>query len=280
MSKVGDQMRQDLALAGYSMTTQEDYWRSARAYASHFRRCPSTLGREELREYVGYLNTLGLSASRVRDHYAALTFLYRKTLGRPDEVSFLSWPKQPKTLPVVLSPHELMCLFSALKEPVYRIVAMVMYGAGLRISEVLKLEIGDIDSKREVIRIRHGKGNKPRETMLSPLLLTALRAYWKQCRPPRPSLFVSPRTASPVRAVTVRAALHRACVEAGIDRKVTPHVLRHSFATHLHEQGIELRIIQVLLGHDSLETTTRYVQVAHHVVAATPSPLDRLPPSR
>jgi integrase/recombinase XerD len=276
MSKVGDQMRQDLALAGYAKSTQEQYWKLARKFVAYFRRCATTLGREQLRQYVQHLNTLGLSASRIHDHYAALTFLYRKTLGRPDEISFLSWPRQPKTLPVVLSRSELLCLFSALREPVYRVMALVMYAAGLRIEEAVTLEVEDIDSKRGVIRIRHAKGNKSRETMLSPVLLTALRAYWRQCRPPRPSLFVAPRTGGPVRPATVRAALHSACVEARIERKVTPHVLRHSFATHLLDQGTSLRIIQVLLGHDSIETTTRYVQVAERVVAATPSPLDRL----
>jgi site-specific recombinase XerD len=279
MATIGDQMRQDLALAGYAKHTQESYWRLARAFVAHFRRCPTTLGRKELREYVAYLNTRSMSASRLKDHYAALTFLYRKTLGRPDEISFLSWPRQPKTLPVVVSVKELMCLFSALREPVYRAIALVMYGAGLRISEAVQLEVQDIDSKRGVIRIRHGKGNKPRETMLSPTLLAALRAYWKHCRPPQPLLFVSPRKAQPVRQATVRAALRRARVEVGINRKVTPHSLRHSFATHLLDQGTSLRIIQVLLGHESIETTTRYVQVAERVVARTPSPLERLPKS-
>jgi site-specific recombinase XerD len=276
MAKIGDQMRRDLALAGYAKHTQETYWRLARKFVAHFNRCPTELGREQLREYVEHLNKQGMSASRLSDHYAALTFLYKKTLGRPDEISFLSWPRQSKTLPVVLSARELLCLFSALREPVYRAIALVMYAGGLRITEAIELEVQDIDAERGVIRIRHGKGKKARETMLSPTLLAALRAYWKRFRPPLPLLFVSPRNQQRVRQATVRAALHRARIEAGINRSVTPHGLRHSFATHLLDHGTSLRVIQVLLGHSSIETTTRYVHVAERVVARTQSPLERL----
>jgi integrase/recombinase XerD len=278
MSTIGDRMRQDLALAGYAKHTQEVYWSAARRFVGFFRRCATTLGREELREYVEHLNSQGLSASRLKDHYAALTFLYRKTLGRPDEVSFLSWPRQRSPLPTVLSPEEVARLLEKLQTPRYRAIAMVMYGAGLRISEATALEVGDIDAARGVLRVRCGKGGKGREVMLSPKLLSALRAYWRQERPPLPYLFVSPRTGRPLREEAVRVALRLARTEAGIDKHVSNHVLRHSFATHLLDQGTELAVIQAVLGHASIRSTTRYARVTTSKIVGTVSPLDRLPP--
>jgi site-specific recombinase XerD len=276
MGLIGDQMRQDLALAGYSQSTQRMYWSDARALVVRFRKSATEIGRVELRQYVDELMASGVSPSRIKLHFAALKFLYEKTLGRPELVSFLSWPKQPKTLPRVLSPEEVASLFDALRAPKYRAVAMVMYGAGLRIAEACALEVTDIDAARRVIHVRHGKGNKPRDVVLSPRLLIALRLYWKLERPPLPFLFVGKGTRA-MSPQSMRDAIKRARADAGLRGVVTAHALRHSFATHLLEAGTDIRVIQQLLGHSRLGTTAGYTQVAHTLVAKTESPFDSLP---
>jgi site-specific recombinase XerD len=154
---------------------------------------------------------------------------------------------------------------------------MVLYGAGLRISEALALEVTDIDGARGVLRIRHGKGDRAREAKLSPMLYTWLRSYWAAERPPRPYLFASPHSGRPPKQATVVRALALAAEQAGISKRVTPHVLRHSFATHLLDAGTDLRVIQVLLGHQSIKTTVRYTRVSTALVRQTPSPLELLP---
>jgi site-specific recombinase XerD len=213
-------------------------------------------------------------------HLAALLFLYRKTLGQPERVSFVSFPKQPRPLPTVLSLEEVGALLRALHKPVYQAIAMVLYGAGLRIAEALALEVTDIDGARGVIRVRHGKGNKPREAKLSPSLYQWLRQYWSRERPPLPYLFASRRTGKPPVAESVRSALALAAKEAWVKKHVTPHVLRHSFTTHLLEQGTDVRVVSALLGHASLLSTARYGRVTEKLVRETPSPLDLLPHRR
>ena len=205
-----------------------------------------------------------------------MKFLFEKTLGRPTEVSFLSWPTQPRPLAPVLAPDQVSALLAALRSPKYRLIAMVMYGAGLRVSEACALEVGDIDAARSVIHVRHGKGNAPRDVTLSPTLLAALREYWRQERPARPYLFVGKGTDRPLAPDSVRKALKMARAEAGLKGTFTPHMLRHSFATHLLEAGTDIRVIQQLLGHKDLSTTAGYTRVAHALLAKTISPLDRL----
>ena len=190
-------------------------------------------------------------------------------------VSFLSWPADPDRLPEVLSAEEVFRLLEALTSPKYRVFFTTVYAAGLRFGEAAKLETGNIDAARGVIRIR-GKGNKERLVMLSPKLLSILRAYWKMARPPKPWLFTSER-GTPLHPQVATRALKRAAAEAGLTKKITSHVLRHSFATHLLEHGTELRIIQVLLGHSSISSTTRYVRVSADTVAKTKSPFESLP---
>ena len=277
MSIVGKQMRQDLAAAGYAEGTQRVYWDAASAFAEHFGRSPELLGREQVREYVEVLRASGIGPSRLKQHFAGLKFLYDKTLGCPQEVSFLSWPKQPRPVPRVLSQKQIVALFEALRELKYRAIAMVMYGAGLRIREACTLEVSDIDAARMVIHVRHGKGDVARDVPLSPRLLAALRAYWREQRPPQPFLFVGKYTAMPVNPAAVRKAMQRARAAAGLERRVTPHTLRHSFATHLLEAGTDVRVIQQLLGHRRLSTTAGYTRVTHATMAKTTSLLDRLP---
>jgi site-specific recombinase XerD len=206
-------------------------------------------------------------------------FLYRKSFGRPDIVSFISLPRQHSPLPEVLSVKEVHALLSAIRKPRYQAIAMVMYGAGLRIAEAIALEVRDIDGERGVIRVRHGKGNKAREAKLSPSLYQWLRDYWRRAQPPLPYLFAS-RAGSLPQADTVREAMAKAAKDAWIKKHVTPHVLRHSFATHLLEQGTDVSVVAALLGHASIKTTVRYARVTNKLVRQTPSPLDLLPQRR
>jgi site-specific recombinase XerD len=271
-----ERMKQDLAMAGYAPGTQQLYLGAALRFVKRFMLPPERLGQEHLRTHVAELGATGVGASTLKVQIAGLRFLYEKTLGRPNEVAWMSWPRAPRGLPRLLDMVEIVALLGALLSPMYRIVAVVMYATGLRISEAIMLQVGDIDAARGVIRVR-GKGGKTREVKLGPKLLDALRTYWRGARPPLPYLFVSPTTGKPVRAEAVRTALRRARVDAGLKKHVTPHMLRHSFATHLLEAGTDVRVIQHLLGHASVATTQRYTHVSRTLVAAVQSPLDRLP---
>lgn len=273
-------MRRDLALKGYAQTTQDRYLKTATTLIARFGRPAGQLTREDLRLYVEELQGQGRSASWLRNQLSAVLFLYRKTLGRDEMVSFVSLPRKHSPLPDVLSLKERQGLLNAIREPRYQAIAMVMYGAGLRISEVLVLEVRDIDGPRGVIRVRHGKGNKAREAKLSPSLYQWLRGYWRREQPPGPYLFASKKTGKLPQADTVRDAIRHAAKDAWIKKRVTPHVLRHSFATHLLEQGTDVHVVSALLGHASITTTARYARVTRKLVRQTPSPLDLLPQRR
>jgi integrase/recombinase XerD len=280
MDKSIEQLGQDLALAHYAKSTQKRYLRTAEHLSHRFGRSLAELTRDELRTYVEELSARGRSASWLIVELAALSFLYRKTLGQPDKVSFVSYPKRHKPLPTVLSLEEVRALIAAVRNACYQAIVMVLYGAGLRITEALALEVTDIDGARGVIRVRHGKGDKAREAKLSPSLYQWLRNYWARQRPPTPYLFASPKTGKVPQADTVRMALAHAAKQAWIHKHVTPHVLRHSFATHLLEQGTDVRVVGALLGHASLQSTARYAKVTEKLVRQTPSPLDLSPQRR
>lgn len=280
MDKSIERMQQDLARARYAGSTQSIYLGTIKLLAERFERPIVELTRDDVRTFVDEILARGDSASRVKQHFAALTFLYRKTLGQPQFASFICYPKQHSALPVILSLDETRALLDAIHHPVYKAIALVLYGAGLRISEALALEVTDIDADRGVIRVRHGKGNKAREAKLSELLHKLLQHYWALVRPPKPYLFVSPVTNRPPRAEAVRHAIACAIEEVGIKKHVTPHVLRHSFATHLLENGTDIRTVSALLGHESIRTTARYARVTEKLVRQTPSPLDLLPKNR
>lgn len=274
------QFGRDLASSGYAKKTQSDYVKVAEHLADRFGRPVASLTRDELRTYVEELRSRGKSAQWVISRLAALKFLYRKTLGRPEMVSFITYPRRHVPLPTVLSLEEVGALIAAVRVSRYQALVMVLYGAGLRIAEALALEVTDIDGARGVIRVRHGKGNKAREAKLSPALYAWLRQYWGRERPPPPYLFASRKTGKPPWAETVRTALADAAKKAWISKRVTPHVLRHSFATHLLEHGTDVRVVGALLGHARLETTARYAKVTEKLVRQTPSPLDLLPQRR
>src|SRR5580658_6411359 len=219
------QLGQDLALAKYAGSTREKYIRVSERLSARFGRAVSELTRDDLRTYVEELSERGKSASWVITHLGALRFLYRKTLGQPEKVSFISYPKRHKPLPTVLSLDEVGALIGAVRHFRYQAIVMVLYGAGLRITEALALEVRDIDGSRGVIHVRHGKGNKAREAKLSPSLYEWLRQYWARERPPAPYLFASRKTGKAPRAETIRAALAHAAKSAWIKKHVTPHVL-------------------------------------------------------
>jgi integrase/recombinase XerD len=275
-----ERMKQDLARRRYAQKTKDLYLRTVNDLFCRFGQPVADLTGDELRTYVDEIFGAGNSPSWVAIQFAALRFLYRKTLGRPELVSFIAFPKKHSKLPEILSLDEVAALLREIQRPRHRAIAMVMYGAGLRISEALALEVSDIDGPRGVIQVRHGKGNKAREAKLSQSLYQWLREFWRWERPPLPYLFASKKTQKPPAARTVRYAIADAAKRAGIKKHVTPHVLRHSFATHLLEEGTDVRIVSVLLGHASIQSTARYARVTEKIVRQTPSPLDLLPRNR
>ena len=279
MSQLRNQMIEDLELGGYAETTRRNYIAAIRELAVYFDRSPAVLTREELRTYVTHLRESRCkSASRLRGHLAAIRFLYTKTLGQEDKVSFLSWPSAPQRLPSVLSVEEVAALLRALRVPTYRMAATTLYATGMRVNELCMLETRDVHAHRRVIHVRNGKGRKERFVPLSARLLGELRAYWKLARPEPPFLFAASIARGPIRAVTIRKAIHRAADEAGLTKRVTPHVLRHSCATHLLEAGVDVRVIQAVLGHGSISTTTRYARVSVTLLRQADRLLERIRP--
>lgn len=275
-----DQMAQDLARAEYAKDTQKKYVEMIVRLRDRLGKPIATWSRDDVRGVVEWLGSLGKSPSWLAHRYCALKFLFTRTLGTPEMISFLRLPKVYSPLPTVLSLDEVHALLRAIREPRYQAIAMVMYGAGLRITEALALETRDIDGARGVLIVRHGKGNKAREAKLSSSLYGWLRDYWARTRPPEPHLFSCPKRGTLPKADTVRAALSKAAKGAWIKKHVTPHVLRHSFATHLLDEGTDVHVVRQLLGHASISTTARYARVTQKRVRETPSPLDLLPQRR
>ncbi|HJZ60161.1 MAG TPA: tyrosine-type recombinase/integrase [Gemmataceae bacterium] len=278
MTPLRQRMIEDLKLRNLAPATIRVYVQRVAAFARHFGESPELLGPPEVRSYLVHLvQHKHASWSYYNQTVGALRFLYNVTLGRDEPLRRIACPKQPRKLPVVLSPEEVVRFFQAVPNLKHRALLMTAYAAGLRISEVVALTVADIDSRRMVIRVRQGKGRKDRYVMLSPRLLEVLRAYWKVARPAH-WLFPGQVEGRPV---TVGTA-HRVCVEAsraaGLGKHVTVHTLRHSFATHLLEAGTDLRTIQLLLGHRELRTTAIYTHVSPATLEATQSPLDRLAP--
>ena len=244
-------------------------------FSRYFGRAPDLLGAEEVRAYQLHLVEQERSWTHINQVSCALRFLYRVTLGQETTVNHIVSGKQPKKLPFVLSPEETARFLEAVPGLRNRVAMIAAYAAGLRVSEVARLKISDIDSQRMVLRIEQGKGGKDRYVMLSVQLLGILRAYWKQATP-RHWLFPGRDGTGPVDTETLHAACRAAVCASGLAKPVSVHTLRHSFATHLLEAGTDIRIIQVLLGHARLSTTAIYTQVATHVIAGIASPLDRL----
>lgn len=279
MGQLQDRMETDLTLAGYSPSTAKIYLIYARKFAKHFMRSPAEMGEAEVRSFLMYLlQEQGISHATYRQYRAALQFLYTVTLRRPYETAYIPCHRKSHPLPVVLSQAEVSLFFNTLRSPKYRAIAMTIYASGLRISEVCRLQISDIDSQRMLIHVRNGKGQKDRYTVLSVRLLSVLREYWRIEKPPL-WLFPGCSPAEHVSPNTVRHGFHKALQGLNFTKKVNPHVLRHCFATHLLENGTDITLISALLGHKSIRTTEIYTHVSAELIAKVKSPLDLLPPS-
>jgi integrase/recombinase XerD len=276
MTPLRRRMIQDMTLRNFAPRTITVYVDCAARFARHFGKSPELLGPDDVRTYLLHMiEQRRQSWAYYNLNLQALRFLYNVTLGRPAVLAHLPCPKRLKRLPVVLSPEELTRFFAAVGRLNHRALLITAYAAGLRVSEVAALRVEDIDSQRMVLRVRQGKGRKDRYVMLSPKLLEILRAYWKAVRP-KTWLFPGLDPDRPISAAAVMKACRQARRASGLEKHVTVHALRHSFATHLLEAGTDLRTIQVLLGHDSPRTTAIYTHVSPEAVRATPSPLDRL----
>ena len=276
MTPLRQKMTEVLELRGVSPKTLRLYIDCVARFARHFGKSPEKLGREEVRRYLLYLiSERKVAGGTYTQALAALRFLYRWVLEQGDVVEDIRAPRPERRLPVVLSFEEVHRFFAAIPSFKHRTLLMLAYAAGLRVSEAAQLRVADIDSQRMVIRVVQGKRKKDRYTILSPLLLEMLRHYWWAARP-KNYLFPGRGQSGVVRASTIQ----RACIEArhlaGLSKDVTPHTLRHSFATHLLEAGTDLRVIQELLGHASPRTTARYTHVSTQLISQTKSPLDLL----
>lgn len=266
----------DMTLRGLAPRTQRNYIAHVAHYARFFRRSPELLDQEAVREYLLYLlEERKLSPEAVNQHVSALKFLYLTTLEMPWSDADFPRVRRPHKLPVALSQEEIAQFFDHVPGLRYRAALMLCYGAGLRVSEAVAVKVSDIDSQRKLIRIEQGKGRKDRYAMLSPRLLQVLRTYWRAARPEQ-YLFPSPRRGRHLNAASLQQACHEAWLRSGLRKRITVHTLRHSFATHLLENGTDVRIVQVLLGHSLLETTARYTAVTPQLIGATLSPLDRM----
>jgi site-specific recombinase XerD len=269
-------MVDDMQLRNLAPGTQKNYIAHVAGFAKYFGKSPDELDIEAVRQYQLYLlQQRKLSPESVNQYVSAVKFLYLTTLEMPWTDEYFPHVRRPLKLPVVLSQEEVLAFFDHIPSLKYRAALMVCYGAGLRISEAVALKVSDIDSQRGLLRIEQGKGHKDRYAMLSPRLLEVLRRYYRAARP-QGYLFPSWRREHHLCTTSLQLACREAALRARIGKRVTVHTLRHSFATHLLENGADIRIIQVLLGHSRIDTTARYVAVSPQVVAATVSPLDKL----
>ncbi len=277
MTALRQRMLVDMRLRNLAPSTQRLYLARVARFAAHYDQCPSQLGAEEVRKYLHHLiETQNVSWSMFNQAVCALRFLYQVTLERPDMIPHLPFPRQEKRLPTVLSEEEVTRFFQAVTHRRDRVVLLTLYACGLRISEALGLKPGDIDSDRMLIHVRQGKGKRDRMVMLSPTLLEDLRHYVRWARPHH-WLFPGIDPTRPLHTRTQQRRCQLTAERAGITKRVTPHTLRHSFATHLLDAGTDLRVIQTLLGHRRLTTTAVYTHVSTRRLQATTSPLDRLP---
>jgi site-specific recombinase XerD len=274
-------MLDDMAMRGLREETQRDYIRFVRSFAAFLGRSPDTATAEDVRRFQIHQAETGVQPPTVNGSVSALRFLFTVTLDRPDLSRRLVLVRQPRKLPAVLSVEEVGRLLEAAPGPKHKAALGTAYGAGLRVSEVVALKVGDIDSTRMLIRVEQGKGRKDRNAMLSPQLLALLRQWWREGKRrgvmlPEGWLFPGRNCLEPLSTRQLNRAVHEAAEAAGIKKRVSPHTLRHSFATHLLEQDVDIRVIQVLLGHSKLDTTALYARVATKTIRAVTSPLEHL----
>jgi site-specific recombinase XerD len=277
MGHIREKMKADLELRGLAPNTQKEYLRRAQNFVAYHKRSPTEMGEREIRGFLLHLvNEKHAGPGTHHMYVAAIKFLYATTLGRPQEVANIPWPRRPQKLPDILTGEEVERLFRAIQSLRHRAILMVAYGAGLRISEACALLLEDIDSVRMLIHVRDGKRSKDRYVMLSQRLLQVLRLYCKSARPKGPYLFPGLIPGRPITTSAVQRVLHDVVVGCRFQKRVTAHSLRHGFATHLLELGEDIRVIQRLLGHASIQTTARYTKVTERHIGRTTSPLDLL----
>jgi integrase/recombinase XerD len=275
MSPLRRRMIEDMTIRNLSPATQQSYLYAVAKFSRHFGRSPDRLGLDEVHAFQVHLLSTGIPWSGLNQIVCALRFLYGVTLGQNTIPEHIPYARTPRQLPVVLSSDEIVEFLEAVSSLKAGVVLTTAYAAGLRVSEVCGLRARDIDSSRMVVHITRGKGGKARYVMLSPELLGILRSYWRLARP-KDILFPGRDPDRPIEPTVLHAACRSAVSAAGLSKPVTVHTLRHSFATHLLENGTDIRIIQVLLGHAHPSTTARYTQVSTDTIRSTASPLDRL----
>ena len=291
MTQLRNKMLEELQRRNYSHRTAKTYVRIVREFAEYFHQSPDKLGPEQIRQYQAYLFQKKLSPATVSQYVSALRFLFVKTLHRHFLAEYIPFPKSGKRLPTVLSPEEVARLISSARNLYHRTLLMTLYSTAMRRAELCQLKVPNLDSQRMMIRIDQGKGSRDRDVPLSPKLLETLRVYWRWMKP---TTYLFPGTVKGVRADVpispnmVWYACRQAAQAAGIRKRISPHSLRHSCASHLLDAGADLRTIQVLLGHSRLEYTLVYLHLSQKHLHAVPNPLDTLevssldgvPPSR
>ena len=275
ISPLRRRMIEDMTVRNFAPKTQHDYIRAVTNLTRFLGRSPGTATAEDLRRFQLHLTGNRVGAPTINFTVTVLRFFFTMTLDRADAIKHLTFVPEPRKIPVVLSLEEVARLLEAAPGPKYKAVLAAAYGAGLRVSEVATLKVSDIDSERMMLRIEQGKGHKDRHAMLAPQLLELLRDWWRIARP-QVWLFPGQNPVNPMTTRQINRACHAAADMARITKRVSPHTLRHSFATHLLEQNTDIRVIQVLLGHAKLETTALYTRIATNTIRAVMSPLERL----
>lgn len=277
-------MLEDMRMRKFEPRTQEAYVRAVRKLAAYLHRPPDTATVDELRDFQLYLVDSGTSPVTLNATLSGLRFFFDVTVGRQEVMVRMQPVKLPRSLPVVLSPQEVSRLIAAASNVKHQVALSLAYGTGLRASEVVHLRVTDVDSQRMTLRVEQGKGRKDRYAMLSPVLLQRLRTWWRIAHAqgrmlPGGWLFPGMNPTDPLTTRQLNRAIHDAADAAGLHKRVSMHTLRHCFATHLLESKVDIRVIQVLLGHKRLETTTVYAHVATDLLHEVLSPLETLPPS-
>ena len=276
MKMLRQRMLEDLRVRNYSPRTRECYIDRVAKFAQHFHKSPDLLGPEEVRSYqVHLVDERKCSWTTLNQTVCALRFLYITTLGRDWAIRHIPYAKAPRKLPAVLSQGEVLRILESVQNFKHLSILLVGYTGGLRISEIANLRVADIDGERMIIHVRLGKGAKDRIVPLSPVLQATLRTYWREARPPT-FLFPGKDTRRPISLTSIRNILRKAVVAAGIKKPVTMHTLRHTFATHHLEGGTDLRVLQMVMGHGSLKTTSRYLHVSTEKLRSTKTPLELL----
>jgi len=275
ISALRQRLIDDMTIRNMSPLTQKAYVRAVKNFSKHFGKSPDQLTFEHVREYQLHLGSRGLGVQAINQIMCGLRFFYGTTLGKAAVSEQIPLGRRPDALPPVLARDEVERFLKAVSDFEFRTAFVTIYAAGLRVSEAVALTIKDIDSARMVIHVRSGKGRKDRYVMLSEQLLGILRAYWR-CARPQHFLFPGPDPARPITVRSLQRACRLAAETAGLDKMVTVHTLRHSFATHLLEQGVDIHVIQDLLGHRHIDSTARYARVAVNTIRQVKSPLDAL----